>query len=812
VDFLTQLFDTSDFPALWNCGAGWQATPWYGWLHILSDLGIWSAYLAIPCVLGYFILRRKDIPFRTIFLLFGAFILACGTTHLMEALIFWWPAYRLAGVIKLFTAVVSWATVVALIPVVPKVLAMRSPEKLEREIRERTAELTNANETLQAEVRERQRAEGEITRLNRELQSRADELQTILNIVPIGVAIAHDPQCRCITHNPYMSEILNVPAWVNASLTAPPDERPTNFTNYRGGQEVPTSELPMQVACTGVEVRDVELDLVCQGRVPRKMLYHARPLFDRQGQVRGSVGVCLDITARKQAEEALQQSEQRFARFMQHLPGLAWIKDMQGRYVFANDSAARVFRTPRAELYGKTDGDIFPPETAAQFKENDRRALESGAGLSLIETLEHDDGVLRSSLVNKFTMMGSDSQTVLIGGIAIDITDRLQAEEALKEADRRKNEFLATLAHELRNPLAPIRNALHILRMPRVDAATVRRSREMMERQVHHLVRLVDDLLDVSRVMRGNIELRKERVELATVVARAVETAQPLIEAQGHELTVSLPPDSLPLDADPVRLAQVVGNLLTNSAKYTEANGKISLTAEREGTDAVLRVRDTGIGIAPDMLPHIFELFVQADHSSTKAQGGLGIGLTLVKNLVEMHHGSVEAHSAGLGRGSEFVIRLPLMPQEERQRVENDNGEAPHESARSLGHRLLVVDDNRDAADSLAMLLRLQGHEVRVAYDGPAALEVLKGYRPALVFLDIGMPGMDGYELARRLRQQPGLENVRLAALTGWGQQEDRRRTAEAGFDHHLVKPVEPKALELLLADLERAGDSWNPV
>ncbi len=376
--------------------------------------------------------------------------------------------------------------------------------------------------------------------------------------------------------------------------------------------------------------------------------------------------------------------------------------------------------------------------------------------------------------------------------------------QALREADRRKDEFLATLAHELRNPLAPIRNSLQILKMPRLDAATVERSRDMMERQVHQLVRLVDDLLDVSRVMRGKIELRKERVELSTVVARAVETAQPLIEAQGHELTVSLPPESLSLEADPVRLAQVVGNLLTNSAKYTEANGKISLTAEREGTDAVLRVRDTGIGIAPDMLPHIFELFVQADHSSTKAQGGLGIGLTLVKNLVEMHQGTVEAHSAGLGRGSEFVIRLPLMPQEERQRVEDDNGEAPHQPARSSGHRLLVVDDNRDAADSLALLLRLQGHEVRVAHDGPAALQIAAAYRPDLVFLDIGMPGMDGYEVARRLRQTPGLENVVLSALTGWGQQEDRRRTAEVGFDHHLVKPPEPKALERLLSDLAR--------
>jgi len=380
--------------------------------------------------------------------------------------------------------------------------------------------------------------------------------------------------------------------------------------------------------------------------------------------------------------------------------------------------------------------------------------------------------------------------------------ENAQLYRELRDADRRKDEFLATLAHELRNPLAPIRNALQILKMPRVDGATVQRSREMMERQVHQLVRLVDDLLDVSRVMRGKIELRREKVELATVVARAVETVQPLVDAQGHELSVRLPSESLPLDADPVRLAQVVGNLLTNAAKYTEANGRIWLTAERSGDMAVLRVRDTGIGIDPAMLPHIFELFVQVDHASTKAQGGLGIGLTLVKNLVEMHNGTVEALSAGLGKGSEFVVRLPISALRVEPDPDLETGPQADESPSPSGFRLLVVDDNQDAADSLAMLLRLQGHEVRVAHSGMAALEMTKGYKPGAVFLDIGMPGMDGYEVARRLRQQPGLENVVLAALTGWGQHEDRRRTADAGFDHHLVKPPEPKAVEGILAEL----------
>lgn len=395
--------------------------------------------------------------------------------------------------------------------------------------------------------------------------------------------------------------------------------------------------------------------------------------------------------------------------------------------------------------------------------------------------------------------------------LAVDLAQRAavaientQLYQALRETDRRKDEFLATLAHELRNPLAPIRNALQILKMPRVDADSAERSRDMMERQVHHLVRLVDDLLDVSRVMRGKIELRKERVELATVVARAVETVQPLVEAQGHELSLRLPSYSMPFDADPVRLAQVIGNLLTNAAKYTEPGGHIWLTAERDGEMAVLRVQDSGIGIAPHMLPRIFELFVQVDHASTKAQGGLGIGLTLVKSLVEMHNGTVEARSEGLGKGSEFVVRLPLAAKGLEPDEGHESGQKPHEPPSPSGFRLLVVDDNQDAANSLALLLRLQGHEVRVAYSGLAAVEIAKTCTPDVVFMDIGMPGIDGYEAARRIREIPGLGKVVLAALTGWGQQQDRRRSAEAGFNHHLVKPPEPEVLDRLIDDLKR--------
>jgi signal transduction histidine kinase len=429
------------------------------------------------------------------------------------------------------------------------------------------------------------------------------------------------------------------------------------------------------------------------------------------------------------------------------------------------------------------------------------------------------DGSIKDVLIDS-SVMWNDGKFIHTRCFTRDITERRRAEIALAdarsrledelrirvnelaEADRRKDEFLATLAHELRNPLAPLRNSLEILKMPRVDAAMIQQTRAMMERQVHHLVRLVDDLLDVSRVMRGKIELRREPMELAAVVARAVETVQPLVEMQGHRLDLSLPNESLLVDADPVRLSQVIGNLLTNSVKYTEAGGHIWIVATRDRDEVVLQVRDTGIGIAPDMLPHVFELFVQADHTSTKAQGGLGVGLTLAKNLTQMHGGSIEAHSAGLGKGCEFIVRLPLMLQQGNECMDRADDERPYEAPAS-GHRLLVVDDNQDAARSLAMLLRLRGHEVRIAHDGASALAIATSYHPKVVFMDIGMPGMDGYEVARRLREHQGLKSVVLAALTGWGQQEDRRRTAEAGFDYHLVKPADAKTLEDLLDALE---------
>jgi signal transduction histidine kinase/integral membrane sensor domain MASE1/CheY-like chemotaxis protein len=392
-----------------------------------------------------------------------------------------------------------------------------------------------------------------------------------------------------------------------------------------------------------------------------------------------------------------------------------------------------------------------------------------------------------------------------IGGQAGLCIERLRLEQELRdradqlaEADRRKDEFLAVLAHELRNPLAPIRNALHILKMPAADAATVEHAKDMMGRQVQNLMRLVDDLLDVSRIMRGKIELRTERIDLAAAIERAVETAAPVIKEARHELTVSLPREPVFVHADPVRLAQAIANLLHNAAKYTEPGGRITLTGERDGEDAVVRVRDSGIGISAEMLPQIFGLFVQADRALNRAQGGMGIGLTLVRTLVELHGGGVQAHSEGPGKGSEFVIRLPAL----RGATCEPTGDRTASSVSAPNpprHRVLVVDDNVDAAESLAWVLRLSGQDVRVSHDGTAALDAARADRPDVIFLDIGMPGMDGYEVARQMRSDPTLCEAVLIALTGWGQEEDRRRSREAGFDHHMVKPVEPDAVQDLL-------------
>ncbi|HEV8612462.1 MAG TPA: PAS domain S-box protein [Gemmatimonadales bacterium] len=506
--------------------------------------------------------------------------------------------------------------------------------------------------------------------------------------------------------------------------------------------------------------------------------------------------------ARRDADARLHESEERFARFAQHLPGLAWIKDLEGRYVYINEAGAEAFDRPRHEVYGLTDLDLFPSEIAEEFRANDRRAILEQRGIEAVEQMSFPDGEMHYSIVSKFPIFDPLGAIRLVGGIAIDISDRVRAEEALRQADRRKDEFLATLSHELRNPLAPLRNSLHILRTRGGDRKA-ERIYEMMEQQLNRMVRLVDDLLEVSRITGGKIELRKEPVPLSTVVESAVETSRPLIEAASHQLSVQLPADPLIVDADPMRLAQVVSNLLNNAAKYTQEGGHITLVGWREGTDAVLTVRDDGLGIPHEMLPRVFEMFAQVDRTLKRAQGGLGIGLALARSLVELHGGRIEAHSAGLHQGSEFVVRIPLSRR--TRSVAAPKAPAGKVPAMQL---VLVVDDSRDGADSLAMVLQTMGAQPLVAYDGPSALATIRDEHPAVVLLDLGMPGMDGYEVAAEIRADPNCAGVRLIALTGFGSEEERRRSREAGFDDHCVKPVDPARLLVLLAAREETHRS----
>ena len=376
-----------------------------------------------------------------------------------------------------------------------------------------------------------------------------------------------------------------------------------------------------------------------------------------------------------------------------------------------------------------------------------------------------------------------------------DISERVQAEESLKTAARRKDEFLAMLAHELRNPLAPIRTGLQLIQLCGNDRETELETLQMMDRQLRQLVRLIDDLLDVSRITRGKIELRREPCELATILSLAVESGRPLLKDAGVELTVSLPRNRIELNADPARLSQVFSNLLTNAAKYTERGGHVWLTADSQDESVVVRVRDSGIGIRSEMLPHIFEMFTQVD-TSERSRGGLGLGLSLVHAIVHLHGGTVEAHSEGPGHGSEFVVSLPATDCEPRLSSPNRPDAAVDPSTM---HRILVVDDNRDAAKTLSLMLTMMGHEIRTAYDGLEAVAAAESFRPDLVLLDLGMPRLNGYEAAQQIRQAFWGQDIVLIALTGLGQEEDRRRSKDAGFDHHCVKPVDLDLLRRII-------------
>ncbi|MCA1588881.1 MAG: PAS domain S-box protein [Acidobacteria bacterium] len=507
----------------------------------------------------------------------------------------------------------------------------------------------------------------------------------------------------------------------------------------------------------------------------------------------------------------LQQSEERHRTLVEQIRDYAIFRtDIHGRATTWNEGVERVLGFTEEEFIGQDIVEsIFTPEDIRSG------VAEQELRIAAVRDSASDDRWMMKKDGTRFFAFGvttaiRDETGKLIGFSKVmrDQTDRKRLEDELRqvaadlsEADRRKTEFLAMLAHELRSPLAPIRNAMQIFRLKGGEMPDFQPAVDMMQRQVGQMVRLIDDLLDVSRITRGKIELKKQRIELDSVIHHAVEAARPGCESAQHELTVSLADHPIYLDADPARIAQILGNLLNNACKFTEPGGKIDLSVTVDSGYAEIRIKDTGIGVGPEQLPVIFEMFVQADTSLERTQGGLGIGLTLVKRLAEMHGGSVEARSEGTGKGSVFIVRLPLATESAESAVSRV---LPDVAGRSGVRRILVVDDNRDSADSLAMLLTLGGHNiVDIARDGIEAVEAAGRLKPDVVLLDIGLPKLNGYEAARRIRAQAGSNGVYLIALTGWGQDEDRRRSSEAGFDAHLVKPVDYEKLSKLLDEVE---------
>jgi PAS domain S-box-containing protein len=655
---------------------------------------------------------------------------------------------------------------------------------------------------------------GEAIRTSRrQAELRAEQLRTTLT--SIGDAVITTDHAGCIQSMNPVAESLT--GWKFDEARGQPLDLVFHIVN--GETRRPVKNPATRVASEGA----VHTILISKDGTARPIEESVAPIRSKEGQGVGCVLVFRDISERRRMDEQNAGRLRAFrllAAIVESSDDAIISKSLEGIIQSWNAAAERLFGHTAQQAVGRHISLIIPPE---RIEEEDRiiAALKAGERIDHYETVRmRNDGerVLVSLTISP--IKDDAGQVIGASKIARDITSRRQAEERerqllaelrklaadLSEADRRKDEFLATLAHELRNPLAPIRNALQVIQLS-TDREAHEQAHAVMQRQLHQMIRLVDDLLDVSRITRGKLELRREQMSLEAVLDSAVETSRPMIEHLGHELTVSMPKEPVIVDADLTRLAQVFSNLLNNSAKYMDRGGHIWLCAERRGNEVEVSVKDSGIGIAPGQLPHIFQLFSQVDSSLDKSQGGLGIGLTLVKRLVEMHGGRIEARSEGLGKGAEFVVRLPVGVGTSQAPVLGGS-ERPSPSKSSL--RILIVDDNRDAADSLRMLLRLGGNDTRVAYDGQEGLQVAGQFRPDVLLLDIGLPGLNGYEACRRIREQAWGKEAVLIAVTGWGQEEDQRRSHEAGFDYHMVKPVDPEALMKLLGELQQMSPRGN--
>lgn len=626
-------------------------------------------------------------------------------------------------------------------------------------------------------------------------RSRADQQRESLRITlaSIGDAVlTTDAEGRITSLN---SAAAALTGWTQDEAAGRPLEEVFRIINEWTRQTVENPAQKVLASGKPVGLANHTL-LIAKDGTERPIDDSASPIRDAEGNIKGVVLIFRDISERRRAERI----RLRLAAIVESSDDAIFSKDLDGILTSWNQGAEQLYGYCAEEVVGKPVSILFPPDHSDELAVIMER-IKFGERIEHYETIrQRKDGRRFEAAVSISPLKDESGRIIGASDITRDISERKRLYQQLQEADRRKDEFLAILAHELRNPLAPIRNALEILRLAGDNKAALEHIRTIMERQLQQMVHLIDDLLDVSRISRGKLNLQMERIELTTVVRHAVEISRPLIEASGHELTVSLPDEPILVDADAVRLAQVFSNLLNNAAKYTERGGRIGLALVRAGSDAVVTITDTGIGIRAEHLPHIFEMFAQVDQSLERSQGGLGIGLTLVKRLTEMHGGTVEAQSEGHNKGTTFRVHLPvasgLLPQPQ------PSSSACASKAVVEPCRVLIVDDHEDTAASMSTILRIMGHDVRVAHDGQMAVAEAGSYQPDVVLLDIGLPKMSGYEVARRIREQPWGKEMRLVALTGWGQEEDKRRAKETGFDHYMVKPVEPAALEELLKKL----------
>jgi len=532
------------------------------------------------------------------------------------------------------------------------------------------------------------------------------------------------------------------------------------------------------------------------------------PLKDDSGKVIGASKIVRDISERKRVE----RERQNFVTLVENSTDFIGMCDLDGLPFFVNragleivglDGIEEARRTPVREFF-------FPEDQEMMMNEFFPAVQKNGNGEIEVRFRHFKTGAARWMTYKVLMLTNAANEAIGYATVSQDVTDRRRLEDNLRrlaadlsETDRRKNEFLATLAHELRNPLAPMSNMLEVVKRAENDGEVVKRAHDTMERQLGQMVRLVDDLLDLNRITHDRLALRRSEVELSSVIEQAVEVARPLLDSAGHELIIDLPREPIYLNADRARLAQVFGNLLNNSSKYTKPHGVILLTAKRAGDEAVVSVKDNGAGIPKDKLDSIFEMFMQVDGTAEKSQGGLGIGLTLVKRLAEMHGGTIEAKSEGEGQGSEFIVRLPVL--EESSVASHAGADGTQQSISQ--RRIVIVDDNRDSAESLAMLLEITGNQTFMAHDGLEAIDVIEQQRPEVALLDIGLPGLSGHEVCRRVREQPWGKDMVMIALTGWGQEDDRRKSVEAGFNGHLVKPVDYDNLLELLNTLTNGAD-----